>query len=378
MKYKIPLFKLHYGKSEERAVLKVLRSKWISMGPITEDFETAFAGRLHAKHVLAVSSCTDALHLAMLVLGIGEGDEVIVPALTFVATVNAIRYVRATPVFADIKSSVDLTVDPDDVANKITPKTKAILVVHYGGYAADMDTIMALADKHGISVVEDAAHAPDADYKGKKLGAIGDIGCFSFFANKNITCAKGGAFVTNSDEYAQRARLLRSHGMTTLSYDRATGHAVDYDVLDLGYNYRIDDIRAAILLAQLERLSTDIDKRSTLVKEYHRLLTGIDEIILPFEKYPYRSSHYVMPVVLNAVKVNVSRDEIRRRLQLHGIQTSVHYPPVNRFDIYKEYHSPLPRTESVAQSEVTLPLYYSLETSEIEAVVESLKISMRE
>ncbi|WP_367362903.1 DegT/DnrJ/EryC1/StrS family aminotransferase [Mesotoga sp.] len=216
MAYKIPLFDLNFGKEEEDAVIEVLQSKWISMGEKTTELENDFAERINARHALAMTNCTAALHLALAILNIGPGDEVIVPSLTFVATANAVKYVCGTPVFADITSLEDLTISPEDIERKITDKTKAIMVMHYGGFACDMDKIMPVAQKHNLKVVEDAAHSPAATYKGKYLGTIGDVSAFSFFSNKNITTAEGGMLITNDDALAERAKLMRSHGMTAL------------------------------------------------------------------------------------------------------------------------------------------------------------------
>lgn len=376
MQYKTPLFDLNYGRPEEKAVTEVLQSKWISMGKETAAFESAFGEHLGTKNVVAVTNCTAALHLAMVVLGIKEGDEVIVPSFTFVATVNAVRYVRAKPVFVDIKGTDDLSIDPDDVMRKITARTKAIVVMHYAGFSADVDAIMKIARERKLYVVEDAAHAPDAEYNGKKLGTIGDIGCFSFFSNKNITCAEGGALTANSSGYARRARLLRSHGMTSISYERAKGHAVDYDVVELGYNYRLDDIRAALLLAQLKRLKKDVKRREALVQEYRRLLANVDEIEIPYKRHPYRSSYYIMPVILNPRQAKITRDEVRKRMQSNGIQTSVHYPPVHKFKSYADYACHLPRTEHAAMYEITLPLYFDLTFAKVRKIVKVLKNSI--
>jgi dTDP-4-amino-4,6-dideoxygalactose transaminase len=193
--------------------------------PKTAAFEERFAQMLNVHPALALSNCTVSLHLTMKLIGIDRDDEVICPSLTFVATCNAIRYVNAIPVFADVKSCGDLTIDPDDIERKITSKTKAIVVMHYGGFACDMDRIISMAAKHDLKVIEDACHGPLSEYKGKKLGTIGDIGCFSFFSNKNISTGEGGMLVTNNKAYYDRARLLRSHGMTTLSYERSKGHS---------------------------------------------------------------------------------------------------------------------------------------------------------
>ena len=198
MEYKIPLFDLNFDEAEENAVLETLRSKWISTGPKTAEFENTFAAMLGAGHSIALSNCTVSLHLALKLVGLKAGDEVICPSLTFVATVNAIRYLDAIPVFADIKSNNDLTIDPDDIERKITPRTKAIIIMHYGGFACDMDRILQIAEKHSIKVVEDACHGPLSEYNGKKLGTFGDVGCFSFFSNKNISTGEGGMLVTNN------------------------------------------------------------------------------------------------------------------------------------------------------------------------------------
>ncbi len=372
MKYKIPLFDLNFDKQEEEAVLEVLRSGWISTGPKTTEFEERFAEMLHADYAVALTNCTVALHLAMILAGIREGDEVICPSLTFVATVNAIRYVNAIPVFADIQSLENLTIDPEDIERKITSKTKAIIVMHYGGFACDMDQVMGIARKHGLKVIEDACHGPLAEYKGKKLGTIGDVGCFSFFSNKNISTGEGGMLITNNPEYAERAKLLRSHGMTSMSYDRAEGHSTAYDVVETGYNYRMDDIRAALGIAQLQKLEKDLAKRAEIRKEYISKLTDVEGIIIPFKDYKDFSSNYIFPVVLKNSDSG-KRNTIRNRLAENGIQTSVHYPPVHRFSIYKSYYSQLVNTEYVADNIITLPMYSGLSKGEIGIIVNAVK-----
>jgi len=375
--YKIPLFDLNFNIEEENEIIRTLRSKWISMGENVKAFERGFEELLNVKHSIAVTNCTAALHLALEILGIKEGDEVIVPSLTFVATVNAVRYVGAVPVFADIKSFNDLSIDPDDIKAKVTKKTKAIIPMHYGGFSCNMDDIKEIADENNLFIIEDAAHAPLSEYKAKKLGTLGDIGCFSFFSNKNITTAEGGMLVTNNDDLSKRAKLKRSHGMTTVSYDRAKGHATKYDVLELGYNYRMDDIRAAIALAQLKKLKDDIEKREELRKIYLSKLNDINEIIIPYRDFPYKSSNYIFPVILkngNADKRNL----VRKKLAEQGIETSIHYPAVHRFSIYKEFTSELPTTEYVADNEITLPLYYSLSEENIENVACALKYALKD
>lgn len=376
MNYKIPLFELNFDEAEEKAVVETLRSRWISTGPKTLEFENKFASMLNVKYAVAVSNCTVALHLAMKLLDIKEGDEVICPSLTFVATVNAIRYVNAVPVFADIVSYEDLTIDPAEIKKKINPKTRAIVVMHYGGFACDMDEIMAIAKEYNLKVIEDACHSPLSEYKGEKLGTIGDVGCFSFFSNKNISTGEGGMLVTNNQEIFDKAKLLRSHGMTSLSYERAKGHSTGYDVVELGYNYRMDDIRASIGIVQLDKLQSDLDKRALVRKWYIEELSQIDEIIIPFKNYNEFSSNYIFPIVLKNSN-SEKRDKIRNKLAEAGIQTSVHYPAVHKFLIYNSNKLKLPLTEYISDNLITLPFYANLSYNEIKFIYNNLSKSLR-
>ena len=373
--YKIPLFDLNFGEEEVDAVVKTIRSNWISTGPKCEEFEQLFASMLQVNHAITVTNCTCALHLACVVLNIKKGAEVICPSFTFAASVNCIRYVGATPVFCDISGVDHLNIDPKQVDKLITPKTKAILVVHMAGFPADMDNIMALASKYNLSVIEDACHGPLSEYKGKKLGAIGDIGCFSFFSNKNISTGEGGMIVTNTESLAKRIRLLRSHGMTTMSYQRAKGHATAYDIVDLGFNYRMDDLRASIGVVQLKRLKEDLNKRSKIRKQYVKLLTNIDGVIIPFADNQEFTSNYIMPIVLKDSTVE-NRDRVRESLHSRGIQTSVHYPAVHQFAIYKQYGAILPKTDYVSNNEITLPMYGKLTMQDVHFIVETLIASL--
>jgi dTDP-4-amino-4,6-dideoxygalactose transaminase len=372
MDYKIPLFDLNFDEQEEKAVLEVLRSRWISTGPKTAAFESKFAEMLSVNHAVALSNCTVALHLALKIVGVSSGDEVICPSLTFVATVNAIRYVDAQPVFADVTSFESPTIDPFDIRSKITAKTKAIIVMHYGGFACDMDSIMKIANEHNLKVIEDACHGPLSEYKGKKLGTIGDIGCFSFFSNKNISTGEGGMLVTNNDDFASRTRLLRSHGMTTMSYERAKGHSTSYDVVELGYNYRMDDIRAAIGIVQLNKLTHDLQKRMEVRKLYIELLNEIPDIIIPFKNYQWFSSNYIFPIVLGNCNCSY-RDKIREILSKAGVQTSVHYPAAHRFSVYEKYYIQLPKTDYYVNNMITLPMYANLSINQIQSISKILK-----
>jgi len=376
MLFKIPLFDLNYDEQEENAIIETLRSKWISTGPKCKKLEKMFSDMLGCKYALTLTNCTSSLHLAIRILEIGEGDEIITPSLTFVAAVNAIRYINANPVFAEIKSFGDLTIDPDDIERKITEKTRAIIVMHYGGFTCDMDRIMEIAKKYKLKVIEDACHGPLSEHKGKKLGTIGDIGCFSFFSNKNISTGEGGMLVTDSSEYFEKARLLRSHGMTSLSYERAKGHSTGYDVIELGYNHRMDDIRASIGIVQLNKLEKDLKKRVKVRKLYEEYLSNIDEITIPFKNYREFSSNYIFPIILKNSDFN-QRNKIREKLAEAGIQTSIHYLAVHRFSIYKDFYTDLPKTDYVSNNLITLPMYSKMEQGDIKYIAKNLSDLLR-
>jgi dTDP-4-amino-4,6-dideoxygalactose transaminase len=376
MDLKIPLSDIDLGEEEIEEVTKVLRSKWLSMGPVTEHFEKEFAAYLGVKHAFAVASGTAALHIACRVLNIGPGDEVIVPSLTFVATANAVLYVGAMPVFGDITSLDNFNVSPEDISKKITDRTKAIIVVHYGGYPCGMDAITEIANKNGLKVIEDAAHAPGAEYKGRKLGIIGDIGCFSFFANKNMATGEGGMIVTNDDSLAERMRTIRSHGMTTLTWDRHRGHAYSYDVVDTGYNYRISEIESALGLVQLKKLEQNNRKRAEITEEYREGLKAIPWISIPFQNCEGKPSYHIFPILLDE---EVSREKFMENLRVKGIQTSIYYPPIHLFSIYRDMfgfkEGMLPKTEFVGKHEVTLPLHPLMKDDDVNLVLDTIKIT---
>ena len=373
----IPLFDLRLEPEDLAAVADTLRSGWLTMGPRTEAFERAFAAHLGCRHAVALSSCTAALHLAYRAAGVGPGDEVIVPSMTFAATANAAIYCDATPVFAEILGQHDLSIDPADVARRITPRTKAVAAVHFAGYAAPVDELAALCADRGLALVEDVAHAPSATLDGRRLGTFGLAGCFSFFSNKILSVGEGGLLATDDDEVAATARLLRSHAMTSGTWDRHSGRTDTYDVTALGYNYRLDEPRAALLLSRLGRLEADIARRRELVRGYRRALAGLDGLTVPFrDDQVADSSCYVMPIMLDDPERQ--RDFRRFLLTERGVQTSLFYPAVHEFTAYRERLGPrsLPRTELAARTEVTIPLYPHMTEVEqgqvVEAIVEGL------
>jgi len=371
MTWKIPLADIDFGSEEEEAVLKVVRSRWLSMGEETQLFEQEFAAFIGVKNALAVTNCTAALHLACLAIGIGAGDEVIVPSLTFVATANAVRYAGGVPVFADIESKDWLTISPASIEKCISEKTRAILVMHYAGYACDMSAILDIARKHHLVVIEDSAHAIGSELNGKKLGTFGKVGCFSFFSNKNMTTGEGGMMVTDDDLLADKLRAMRSHGMTSMSWDRYKGHAWTYDVVDLGYNYRIDEIRSAIGRVQLKKVAGFNQRRASRVQLYRQLLSKLaPEILVPFQRSRGSSCCHIMPVLLPE---GTNRFDFMEGMKSESVQTSIHYPPIYHFSDYKSHpefvRTTLPVTENVGEREVTLPLYPAMSDRDVEIVV---------
>lgn len=375
MAWRIPLADLDISEEEISAVTDVLRSRWLTMGAVTQEFETAFKEYSGAKYGLAVTNATTALHMACLAAGLKKGDEVILPSLTFVASANAVCYTGATPVFAEICSEVNLNIDPKSIESKITPRTRAIMVVHYGGYACDMPEIMRIADAHGLAVIEDAAHASGSFLDSRMLGTWGKVGCYSFFSNKNMTTGEGGMAVTNDEEVFKKLSLIRSHGMTSLTWDRHRGHAWSYDVVDLGYNYRIDEMRAAIGLAQLRKLDMYNQKRRLITKMYREMLHDCcPEITIPFEHHPGISACHLFVILLPE---DVERSDFMEKMKSVGIQTSIHYPLIHKFSYYQKDPlvscQSLPLTEKIAEREVTLPLYPGLTENDVKYIVQSIR-----
>jgi dTDP-4-amino-4,6-dideoxygalactose transaminase len=373
---RIPLFDIQIADHEIAAVEETLRSGWLTMGPRTQEFEAAFAEHLGCRHVIATSSCTASLHLAYLAAGVGAGDEVIVPSITFVASAAAARYCGGTPVLADIVGPHDLGLDPADAERRITDRTKAICAVHYGGYACAVDELRELCDAHGLALIEDAAHTPSATTpSGAKLGTIGLAGTFSFFSNKVLSCGEGGALATDDDDVAALVRSTRSHAMTSGTWDRHRGHSAGYDVVGLGYNYRMDEPRAALLHARLAGLEADIEHRRRLVRRYRELLANIGGLTVPYsDEEVGRSSCYVMPVMLEDPDV---REPLREQLSEQGIQTSVLYPAVHEFSAYAGTPpGGLPNSEFAARAELTLPLYPHLSDADQDRVVETLEAGL--
>jgi dTDP-4-amino-4,6-dideoxygalactose transaminase len=370
--WKVPLSDLLVDDELLDAVRDTTSSGWWSMGPRVEAFEEAFASYLGCRRAFAVSSGTAALHLALLATGCGPGDEVVLPSLNFVAAANVVLHTGARPVFCDILAESDLNLDPRDVEAAIGPSTKAILVLHYGGHGCDIDAILELARRHGLAVIEDAAHAPGATRRDRRYGTFGDVGCFSFFSNKNLPIGEGGMVVTDDADVAARIELLRSHGMTTLTWARHQGHAHSYDVLVPGFNYRLDELRASLGLVQLARLERSNAARAAVVRRYRQELDGLEGVTMPFGDHDdSTSAHHLAVLVLPDA---ADRDPLRAYLKERGVQTSVHYPPIHRFAAYAQQQSRvLPVTDDVADRLITLPLYPHMDESQISLVIDGVR-----
>lgn len=372
--WNIQLFKLNFDQREIEAASSVVASGWLSMGERINKFETDFGSFLGGgTHCKAVSNGTAALHMALLALDIGSGDEVIIPSLTFVADVNVVNLVGATPVLADATSLDDWNMSINSIKSKITDRTKAIIVVHYAGYPMrDIEKISQLCKDREIGLIEDVAHAPGATVNGKKCGTFGDIGCFSFFSNKNLSIGEGGMVSTQTEGLAQKLGYLRSHGMTTLTLDRHKGRAITYDVAQPGLNYRMDEIRAAIGSVQLEKLSAGNARRKQLTNRYRSNLIQT-LITIPFEAQTenLNSVYHILPVLLPE---GTDRVQVIGALKQAGIQSSIHYPPFWDFSAYKGQFSSSdsPITAEICQRQLTLPLFPTMTEDEVDQVCHAL------
>ncbi|MCP4550625.1 MAG: DegT/DnrJ/EryC1/StrS family aminotransferase [Bacteroidetes bacterium] len=378
MSWKVPLFDLDYDKSEENAVVEVLNSKWLTQGEKTIEFETKFASFLEKDlQGVAVSSCTAALYMSLLVAEVGKGDEVIVSGLSFIAAVNSVAFSGATAILADSTSLVDWNISVEDIRNKITSRTKALIIVHFAGVPCDMDEITAICEEYNILLIEDCAHAIGSEYKGEKCGTFGDISCFSFFSNKNLSTGEGGMFVTRNEEFYKKARLLRSHGMTSLTVERHTGKNISYDVVQPGLNFRIDEIRSALGITQLDKLENNNLKRKIIAHEYYKLFKG-SGVIIPFHplENTKTSCYHIFPVL---VPSDVERKFIIEKLKNNGIQTSIHYPAVNSFNYYsKKIKYNLPVADKISEKVITLPIFPGMSTEQTLIVVKEFLNTIHE
>jgi len=364
----IPVFRPSYGEAEFAAVREVMASGWVGLGPKTAEFEKKFAEYLGVKHAVALNSGTAALHLAMVVANLKKGDEVITTPITFVSTNHAILYVGARPVFADVEAET-ANIDPKSIRKRITKKTRAIVIVHYGGRPCKMDEIEAIAKERNLILIEDAAHGCGGEHRGRKLGAIGQLGCFSFHAVKNLATGEGGAIVTNDDATAARLRKLRWLGITkdTWSRETKTQYSWYYDVEEVGFKYHMNDIPAAIGLVQLSRLAEMNARRTQWAGRYDEALKDLTWIQRPIVEPNTRPDWH------NYVIQTDHRDDLNVYLAERGIATGVHYIPNNHYEMYKKCRGKTPVSERIWKRLLTLPLYPDLTEEDFGRIITAIR-----
>ncbi|MBX3729031.1 MAG: DegT/DnrJ/EryC1/StrS family aminotransferase [Candidatus Sumerlaeia bacterium] len=379
MDWKVPLTTLTIGLEEEAAALRVLRRGWLTMGPEVEGFEQEFAEAVGARYAVATANATDGLALCYDAVGVGAGDEIVMPALTFVAAMNVALRRSAVPILVDITSEDDLTLSVDDLAAKITPRTGLVVPMPYGGFAPDMDRLMEITRRHQLPVVEDACHAILGTHKGRKLGTFGVAGVFSFFGNKNMTTGEGGMIVTGDPAIAQRCRQMRNHGITRGTYHRHQQSFDQYDVLVAGHNFRMCELRAAIGREQLRKVGAANRRRGELASRIREGITArAPEVRFPFtDRDQTASSHHLLVAILPH---DVDRRDFMRRMTERGIQTSIHYMPLHRFThttgLWDEPPH-LPVLESIEHRMVSLPLGPGFTDAQVDLVVEGTVQSLR-
>jgi perosamine synthetase len=372
----LPFHVASIAEDEIQAVTEVLRSGWLTTGPRTRKFEASFAQYVGATHAVSLSSCTAALHLALAAIGLQAEDEVIIPTMTFSSTGQVVCYFNARPVLVDCEPH-SFQICPDAVERAITSRTRAIIPVHHAGCPADMDRILDIARRHDLKVIEDAAHALPASYRGKRIGSLGDITCFSFYATKTLTTGEGGMITTENPAYAERIRILSLHGISKDAYKRYTAEGSwRYEILDVGYKYNMTDMQAALGLVQLAKCDSMRAKREALAAQYHDLLSSIEGFLLP--TFPEHVSHawhlYVLQV--DEQFFSAGRDTFIEELKQRGIGTSVHFIPLHTHPLYAQRFGyrmgQFPNAERHFAGAISLPLYPSMTSTDVARVAEAL------
>lgn len=365
------------GDDEINEVIETLKSGWITTGPKTQKFEEMFKEYIGSKYAIALSSCTAGLHLSLVAYGIGEGDEVITSPFTFASTANVIVHQRAKPVFVDIDRET-YNIDPEKIEDKISDKTKAIMPVHYAGQPCEMDKIIKIAREYKIAVLEDAAHAVGSEYKGQKIGTIGDITSFSFYVTKNMTTAEGGMVTTDKEELANDIRIWRLHGMSKGAWKRYSSKGSwYYEILFPGYKYNMTDIQASLGIHQLSKLEDFLRAREKLAKKYTKAFSDMPEIVEPSVKKHMRHAWHLYPVQVNTDLLRTNRDKFIEALRAENIGTSVHFIPLHRHPFYQKTfgfkRGDFPVADHIYERIVSLPLYPRMSMDDLDDVVKAVK-----
>ncbi len=367
-------------EDEINAVVSTFKSKWIGTGPKVNEFEKRFAEYVGVKYAVAVSSCTAALHLSVLSLGIKPGDEVLVPAMTFTATANAVIHANAVPVLVDVDRR-DMTLAFDDVERKITPKTKAIIPVHFAGRPIDIDKLNSIAEKHGLKIIHDAAHAVETEFNGKKIGLYKDIACYSFYVTKNITTIEGGMVTTNDEELANSIKINALHGMDKDAWKRFSDDGYKhYQVVFPGFKYNMTDVQAAVGIEQLKKVENFAKRRKEIWNYYNNELTNLPLILPPAVNPDSRHAYHLYTIMLDIDKANLTRDQLLQKLHEMKIGTGVHYISLHLHDYYKNtYHykeNDFPNSKFISDRTLSIPLSANLTDVDVDDVISALKICL--
>ena len=372
----LPYGRQSIGEDDVEAVVEVLRSPWLTTGPKVDEFEQQFAARVGAKYAVAFSSGTAALHGAAFAVGLKPGDEAITSPLTFVATANCVLYQGATPLFADVCPDT-LNIDPERIAERITPKTRAILPVAYGGHPADLDAIMAMAEKHGLTVVEDACHALGAEYHGRRTGRIAHMTVFSFHPVKHLATGEGGMVTTDRADFAGSLRKLRNHGISSDAHQRTALGEWFYDVEFLGFNYRLTDIACALGISQLKKLEANLACRREIVARYAAAFGELPGIGIPREREGVMSAWHLYPIRVEADMARVNRNRFFRALRAEKIGVNVHYIPVHLHSYYRERFGyedgEYPVAERAYEELISLPLFHGMSDQDVNDVIAAVR-----
>lgn len=364
------------GDAETRAVVETLQSGWLTTGPRTRQFEKDFAAYVGARHAIAVNSCTAALHLALEAIGISRDDEVIVPTMTFAATAEVVAYFGAKPVLVDSQRDT-YNMDPAAVAAAITPRTRAIIPVHYGGQPCDMAELLDIAHRHGIRIVEDAAHSLPASYRGRSIGSISDITCFSFYATKTLSTGEGGMITTDEDAAADRMRIMALHGISRDAWKRYTAEGSwYYEILHPGFKYNLTDIASALGLAQLARQAEFLEARRRIAARYSEAFQAIDEIRCPVARPDRSHAWHLYVIEIDSQSLSISRNEFLEAMKREGIGTSVHFIPLHLHPYYRDHYGyvpgDFPNALAAYERIVSLPIYPAMSDADVQDVIDSV------